>query len=113
MVGRGTHFSDHGVEPPESGQQPGQQVEAQGVGAVGEGALGMVVHLEEEAVDADQPAAVYEKAKQLARKHTSRLGSRTLDIVHVASALALGAEPFYTFDANQGRLARLEGLGLL
>lgn len=53
--------------------------------------------------------AMFEKAKQIARKRTPQLGTRTLDILHVASALVLQADVFYTYDANQGKLARLEG----
>ncbi|MGI8990323.1 MAG: type II toxin-antitoxin system VapC family toxin [Bryobacteraceae bacterium] len=55
-------------------------------------------------------AAVYEKAQLIAQRRTPRLGTRTLDILHVASALALEAEVFYTFDKNQRKLARTEGL---
>ena len=55
------------------------------------------------------PVAVYEKAKQLAKRHTA-LGVRTLDILHVAAALVLGAEAFYTFDPNQTKLAKAAGL---
>jgi predicted nucleic acid-binding protein len=54
--------------------------------------------------------AVYDRAKLIARKHTPRLGTRTLDILHVASALLLNADTFYTFDRNQARLAKREGL---
>lgn len=57
------------------------------------------------------PATVYHRAKLIASKRTARLGVRTLDILHVASALALRAETFYTFDANQRKLAEAEGLG--
>lgn len=32
------------------------------------------------------------------------------DIVHVAAAKIIGATPFLTFDANQKRLAKNEGL---
>jgi predicted nucleic acid-binding protein len=53
---------------------------------------------------------VYSRAKQIARKHTPRLGTRTLDVLHVASALILRADTFYTFDRNQKKLARAEGL---
>ena len=56
------------------------------------------------------PAAVYTRGKQLARKHTSGLGVRTLDILHVAAALVLKTEVLYTFDANQRKLAKAEGL---
>ena len=52
----------------------------------------------------------FEKAKQMARRRTPQLGTRTLDILHVASALELNAEMFYTFDRNQARLAKAEGL---
>ena len=55
-------------------------------------------------------AAVYERAKQIARRRTPRLGARTLDVLHVASALVLQADTFYTFDRSQGKLAMAEGL---
>ena len=35
---------------------------------------------------------------------------RTLDTLHVASALELGAERFWTFDDRQAKLARAVGL---
>jgi hypothetical protein len=41
------------------------------------------------------------------------LGTRTLDVLHVASALVLGATYFYKFDRNQGKLAAAEGLRVL
>ena len=53
--------------------------------------------------------AVFERAKRLAEKHTERLGTRTLDVLHVAAALVSRADAFLTFDANQGRLAKAEG----
>jgi predicted nucleic acid-binding protein len=52
----------------------------------------------------------FDKAMQMARRRTPHLGTRTLDILHVASALELKAEMFYTFDHNQARLASAEGL---
>jgi len=55
-------------------------------------------------------AAMFDKAKQIAQRRTPQLGTRNLDILHVASALVLQADIFYTFDTNQGKLARLEGL---
>jgi predicted nucleic acid-binding protein len=54
--------------------------------------------------------AVYSQARQLAQRWTRTLGSRTLDIIHVASAMALGAEAFHTFDERQRRLAKAEKL---
>ena len=55
-------------------------------------------------------AAVFEKASQLSRKHTARLGCRSLDILHVAAALVARASILYTFDENQKKLAAAEGL---
>lgn len=52
----------------------------------------------------------FEKAMRMARGRTPQLGTRTLDILHVASALELKAEMFYTFDHNQARLGKTEGL---
>ena len=52
----------------------------------------------------------FERAMRMARRRTPRLGTRTLDILHVASALELRAEFFYTFDRNQARLAKSEEL---
>jgi predicted nucleic acid-binding protein len=53
---------------------------------------------------------IYDRAKLIARQHTPRLGTRTLDVLHVASALVLEADAFYTFDRSQRRLADAEGL---
>jgi predicted nucleic acid-binding protein len=52
------------------------------------------------------PDEVYAQARLLAQKWTRRFGTRTLDVIHVASALALGAESFHTFDERQRRLAK-------
>ena len=56
------------------------------------------------------PAGVFERAAEIALERTARLGTRTLDILHVASASILQADTFYSFDRNQKRLARIEGL---
>ena len=37
-------------------------------------------------------------------------GHRSLDVLHVATALHLGAREFLTFDANQRKLAAAEKL---
>ena len=50
------------------------------------------------------------EAESLAELHTPTIGSRSLDILHLATALALGATEFCTFDTRQGKLARLAGL---
>ena len=56
------------------------------------------------------PASAFERAKQIARRQTPRLGTRTLDVLHLASALALQADTFHTFDTRQAKLAAAEGL---
>jgi predicted nucleic acid-binding protein len=56
------------------------------------------------------PATLFDRAKRLTRTRTSHLGTRTLDVLHVAAALLLQADTFFTFDRNQARLAKAEGL---
>lgn len=51
-----------------------------------------------------------DRAVDLTRKHTPTLGTRALDVLHVASALTLGCKRFVTHDARQARLARAVGL---
>jgi hypothetical protein len=51
-------------------------------------------------------------ATRLARTQTRLLGTRSLDVLHVASALALHAGSFCTFDKNRARLAAAVGLQL-
>jgi len=53
------------------------------------------------------------KASLISGRQTPRLGTRALDVLHVASAIVLGAEDFYTFDQNQAKLAAAEGLAVL
>lgn len=55
-------------------------------------------------------ADVLNIAERLSTQHTHANGHRGFDILHVATALQLGAQEFLTFDANQKRLAELEGL---
>jgi hypothetical protein len=57
-------------------------------------------------------AAAYDRAEQIARARTPLLGTRTLDVLHVAAALALKADRFYTFDQKQAALATAVGLHL-
>ena len=56
------------------------------------------------------PEMAFETCIQLAQRHGPRLGVRTLDTLHVASALELQAERFWTFDDRQAKLAHAEGL---
>lgn len=46
----------------------------------------------------------------LAHRHTAREGFRTYDILHVAAALLLECDMFWSFDARAKKLAKLEGL---
>jgi len=61
-------------------------------------------------VQVDMPVTVFETAINIAKKHVERMGGRTLDSLHVASALEFGAERFWTFDERQAKLARAVGL---
>ncbi len=61
-------------------------------------------------LERDMPESVFEVAVELARKHVPQLGCRTLDTLHVASALELGSQEFWTFDERQAKLARAVGL---
>jgi predicted nucleic acid-binding protein len=55
-------------------------------------------------------ADTFSFALDIARKHTASTGSRCLDILHVASALAMKADRFLTLDDRQSELASLAGL---
>jgi predicted nucleic acid-binding protein len=61
-------------------------------------------------VEVALPETVFDVCTQLARLHGARLGVRTFDTLHVASALELKAERFWTFDERQKKLARAVGL---
>jgi predicted nucleic acid-binding protein len=52
------------------------------------------------------PEQVFERARQLSRQTTARLGTRTADLLHVATALELSADCLYTFDQQQRKLAQ-------
>ncbi len=58
------------------------------------------------------PGSAFRHAIALANRHTAQLGSRGLDILHVAAALALRCKIFFTFDRAQSALARAAGLTL-
>jgi predicted nucleic acid-binding protein len=56
------------------------------------------------------PETAFELCTDLALRHVAQIGSRTLDTLHVAAALELNAERFWTFDERQAKLARSAGL---
>jgi predicted nucleic acid-binding protein len=55
---------------------------------------------------------VFERARQLSRQTTAKLGTRTADLLHVAVALELGADYLYSFDQQQRKLAQVVRLKL-
>lgn len=55
-------------------------------------------------------ADVHRIAEQLSDRHTRERGHRLADLLHVATALHLGAESFLTFDQQQRKLAAAEGM---
>jgi predicted nucleic acid-binding protein len=55
-------------------------------------------------------ADVHKIAERLAFARTAKGGHRSFDVLHVASAIHLGATEFLTFDGNQKKLAVAEGL---
>jgi predicted nucleic acid-binding protein len=61
-------------------------------------------------IPASLPDSVWRTSIDLARRHGHTLAIRTLDSLHVACALELGAERFWTFDVRQERLAQAAGL---
>jgi predicted nucleic acid-binding protein len=52
------------------------------------------------------PEPVFERAGQLSRQTTAKLGTRTADLLHVAAVLELGADYLYSFDQQQRKLAQ-------
>jgi predicted nucleic acid-binding protein len=59
---------------------------------------------------ADLPQKAWHTSIDLARRFGPTLGVRTLDSLHVACALELRADRFWTFDTRQEQLAQAAGL---
>jgi predicted nucleic acid-binding protein len=59
------------------------------------------------------PNEAWQTAIRLSRHYTAKLGTRTLDVLHVALALSLGPDVFFTFDRRQWKLAKMVGLHVL
>ena len=57
--------------------------------------------------------AALNHAAELSRRHTPRLGTRSLDVLHVGCALELKLRHFLTFDERQQKLALAAGLKLV
>lgn len=58
----------------------------------------------------DFPLAALNLVVEIAKRFVPILGVRTLDSLHVACALELRAQKFWTFDDRQARLAEAVGL---
>lgn len=56
------------------------------------------------------PEDALEVCSKLAREFGPKLSMRTLDTLHVACALELKADRFWTFDERQAKLAKAQGL---
>jgi predicted nucleic acid-binding protein len=55
-------------------------------------------------------AALFTQAYRISAEHTLREGHRGFDILHVATALEIGATDFLTFDRMQAKLAKAVNL---
>ncbi|ACB74533.1 type II toxin-antitoxin system VapC family toxin [Opitutus terrae] len=53
---------------------------------------------------------VFHLAERISAQHTIAGGHRFMDVLHVATAMHLGAVELLSFDANQRKLAAAEGL---
>jgi len=53
---------------------------------------------------------LHDQARQLSDRHTPTLGTRSLDLLHVAAALVLESKIFFSFDDKQRKAAAAEGL---
>ncbi len=57
--------------------------------------------------------AVFLLAERLSGKHSAVIGSRSLDLLHVAAALESGATHFASLDHRQREIASLSGLEVI
>jgi predicted nucleic acid-binding protein len=60
--------------------------------------------------EVELPGSLWDGCIDLARRYGPTLGVRTLDSLHVACALELRADKFWTFDERQAKLAEAAGL---
>lgn len=55
---------------------------------------------------------VFYRAERLSAKFSGELGTRSLDLLHVAAALEIGCKTFASFDSRQRQCAKRAGLRL-
>jgi predicted nucleic acid-binding protein len=58
-------------------------------------------------------AEVFNRAERLSAKHSGQIGSRNLDVLHVAAALESGCGSLASFDERQRKAASLAGLKVI
>ena len=56
---------------------------------------------------------VFRRAEELSKRFSSRSGSRSLDLLHVASCLLIPCRDFLTFDDRQALVAEKAGLRMV
>jgi predicted nucleic acid-binding protein len=57
--------------------------------------------------------AVFRRAETLSARHSGSLGTRSMDLLHVATALEAGCAKFISFDKRQRKIAAKEGLRVI
>jgi len=57
-------------------------------------------------------AHLHAKARDLSDRYTPTIGTRSLDLLHVAAAMLLETEAFFSFDERQRQVAASEGMGV-
>lgn len=57
--------------------------------------------------------AVFIRAEQLSARHSGDIGTRSLDLLHVAAALEAGCTVFASYDERQRKAAALSGLKVI
>jgi predicted nucleic acid-binding protein len=58
-------------------------------------------------------ASVFIRAASLSAKHSGAIGTRSMDILHVAAALEAGCDEFVSLDERQRKIAAKEGLQVI
>jgi predicted nucleic acid-binding protein len=58
-------------------------------------------------------AAVFKRAEELSAQHSGIVGSRSLDVLHVATAFECGCAGLASFDQRQRKIASLAGLDVI
>jgi predicted nucleic acid-binding protein len=61
-------------------------------------------------ISVSMPDSSFARCEDLARRHAAQIGMRTLDTLHVAVALELSVDSFWSFDERQTKLAKMSGL---